>query len=319
MSTIVRTPLITSRTNLAQAAQLACLLEVSAPKPGNVNRLNDFADARFADFVISAIAIGPAMEGAARAGVGQTIWKAIRDTQRLVRSNTNLGMVLLLAPLVKACAYTHLSLAERKARARCQRQECRPPTTVSNADLRESLAHVLATLSIEDAQRAYSAIRAARPGGLGKSSRADVASEPTITLFQAMALAQERDAIAREYVTDFAITFETSYPALEDAWHAAGDLSTAIVQAHLTTLAHVPDTLIARKRGTEIADQVSRWASDVLEAGGVFTAQGQAKLAELDRALRDDGHTLNPGTTADLTAAAIFLLLLHEGIQPVAM
>jgi triphosphoribosyl-dephospho-CoA synthase len=319
MSTLVKAPLITTRTNIAQAAQLACLLEVSAPKPGNVNRLNDFADARFADFVISAVAIGPAMESAARSGVGQTIWRAIRDTQRLVRTNTNLGMVLLLAPLVKACAYTHLSQAERKARVRYLRQDCPPPTSVSIAELRDSLVHVLAGLTIEDAQRAYAAIRAARPGGLGKSSRADVASEPTITLYQAMALAQERDAIAREYAADFAITFEISYPARDDAWRAAGDLSVAIVQAHLTTLARVPDTLIARKRGMDTANQVSRWADDVLTAGGVFTSQGQTKLAELDRALRDDGHTLNPGTTADLTAAAIFLLLLHEGIQPVAM
>lgn len=307
---------IISRTRIAQAAQLACLLEVSAPKPGNVNRHNDFADARFADFVISAVAIGPAMEGAARTGVGHTIWRAIRDTQRLVRTNTNLGMVLLLAPLVKACSYTHSSQAGRKARAEGQRRNSQTRSKVGDAELRESLAQVLAALTVEDALRAYAAIRLARPGGLGQTSQADVASEPSITLYQAMALAQERDAIAREYATDFAITFETSYPALKDAWHVSGDLSTAIVQAHLTTLAQVPDTLIARKRGTDMAVQVSRWASDVLAVGGVFTAQGQAKLAELDRALRDEGHTLNPGTTADLTTAAIFLLLLHDWQVP---
>lgn len=271
---------------VAQAAQIACLLEVSAPKPGNVSRYADFADTRFEDFLLSAVAIGPAMERAGRDGVGQIIWRAVRDTQRLVRSNTNLGMVLLLAPLAKAC--------------------------FGDGEPRENLAHVLASLTVEDARRAYAAIRLARPGGLGRAPQADVAEEPSVTLYQAMALAQERDSIAREYVTTFAITFETGYPALKEAWHTTGDPSTAIVQAYLTILARVPDTLIARKRGGDMACQVSRWAEEVLAVGGVFTAQGRKALVELDRTLRDERHTLNPGTTADLTAAAIFLVLLYD-------
>ena len=284
---------------------MACLLEVSAPKPGNVNRHNDFADACFEDFLISAVAIGPAMEEAGRAGVGQTIWRAIQDTRRLVHSNTNLGMVLLLAPLAKAGSRTpHLLRPGASGDS----------TRVGAGELRESLAQVLAALTVEDARRAYAAIRLARPGGLGQTSQADITEEPSITLYQAMALAQERDAIAREYVTDFAITFGIGYPALKDAWYASDDLSADIVQAYLTILAQVPDTLIARKRGADMASQVSRWAGEVLAKGGVFAAQGQAGLVDLDRALRDESHTLNPGTTADLTAAAIFLLLLCDQV-----
>ena len=143
--------------------------------------------------------------------------------------------------------------------------------------------------------------------------RADVAEAPTVTLYEAMALAQERDAIAREYVTDFAITFDIGYPALKAAWAACGDLSTAIVQAYLTILAQVPDTLIARKRGATMAAQVSRWAQQALEQGGALTAPGQQALAELDRALRGESHALNPGTTADLTTAALFVWLMVEG------
>jgi len=283
---------------------MACLLEVSAPKPGNVNRYNNFADTRFEDFLLSAVAIGPAMEGAGRAGVGQTIWRAIRDTRRLVHSNTNLGMVLLLSPLAKACSRAPHFLRSGTALGNS--------ATVDAGELRESLAQVLTALTVDDARRAYAAIRLARPGGLGQTSQADVAEEPSITLYQAMALAQERDAIAREYVTDFAITFEIGYPALKDARYASDDLSAAIVQAYLTILAQVPDTLIARKRGDDAAGQVSRWAGDVLAIGGVFTTRGRAGLADLDRALRDEGHTLNPGTTADLTVASIFLLLLYD-------
>jgi len=273
--------------SVALAAQAACVLEVSAPKPGNVTRYADFSDTHFEDFLLSAIAIGPALAQADRAGVGEIVRQAVRDTQRMVHSNTNLGILLLLAPLVKAC--------------------------LGEGALRENLTQVLAGLTVEDARQAYMAIRLARPGGLGHTSQADVAEEPTLTLYEAMSLAQERDSIAREYVTDFAITFEIGYPALCDVWHVAANPADAIVQAYLTLLARVPDTLIARKRGVEMARQVSRWAADVLEAGGVFTAQGRRAVADLDRTLRDERHTLNPGTTADLTAAAIFLVLLHDG------
>jgi triphosphoribosyl-dephospho-CoA synthase len=147
---------------------------------------------------------------------------------------------------------------------------------------------------------------------LGQTSDADVAKEPSITLYRAMVLAQERDSIAREYVTDFAITFEIGYPALREAWPVADNYADAIVQCYLTLLARVPDTLIVRKRGADIAAQVSYQAAETLALGGTLTSRGQQALTDLDRRLRDERHTLNPGTTADLTTAALFLFLLRE-------
>ena len=271
---------------IALAAQAACMLEVSAPKAGNVSRLVDFADTRLEDFLISALAIGPAITRADRASVGPIILQAVQDTRKLVSTNTNLGILLLLAPLAKA--------------------------GLGTGDLRENLSQVLSALTVEDARQVYAAIRLAQAGGLGHAPQADVAEEPHLTLRAAMSLAQERDSIAREYVTDFAITFEIGYPTLREAWRTAPDSADAIVQTHLTLLAHVPDTLIARKRGAEIAGQVSQWAGQVLDAGGVFTEPGRKALAGLDRALRDERHTLNPGTTADLTVAALFLALVCD-------
>ncbi len=275
-----------SRQAVALAAQMACVREVCAPKPGNVNRLHDFADTRFEDFVLSAVAIGPAMLEADRLGVGQIIQQAVRDTRQLVQSNTNLGIILLLAPLAKACRLS--------------------------GTVRENLRRILAALTVEDARHAYAAIRMAQPGGMGKAAEADVAEEPSITLRQAMDLAQGRDSIAREYVTDFAVTFEIGYPALRTAWQMTDQPGQAIVQCYLTLLANVPDTLIARKRGTETAAEVSRWAAETLAMGGALTSQGQEALADLDHRLRDERHTLNPGTTADLTTAAVFFFLLRE-------
>lgn len=287
---------------IGRAAQMACLLEVSAPKPGNVNRLYNFTDLRFEDFLLSALAIGPAMEAAGKYSVGQIIWRAIRDTRQVVNTNTNLGIVLLLAPLAKAA--TRRSVSRKGGDAQQENLH----------RLRKKLESTLSSLTVEDARLVYAAIRLSRAGGLGQVAEGDVGEEPEISLLEAMSLAQERDAIAREYVSGYAITFEIGYPALAEAYRSSGDLSRAIVQAYLTILSQVPDTLIARKRGWEMANQVSQWAADALALGGALTPQGQETLVNLDRLLREaENHSLNPGTTADLTSAAIFLFLIYGG------
>jgi triphosphoribosyl-dephospho-CoA synthase len=280
---------------IARCAQTACYLEASAPKPGNVTPQHRFSDLCYEDFLLSAHAIGPALSRVAQEGVGRTIWQAVRDTRQLVGTNTNLGIVLLLAPLAKACC---LAPPPRDLR------EGFPPEA-----LRAAVRQALAGLTVEDARWAYAAIRHAQPGGMGKAPEGDLAEEPTITLLEAMALAQERDAIAREYVTGFATTFEIGYPAVRAAWSACCDPAASVVQAFLTLLANAPDTLIARKRGMEDARQVSAWAAEALALGGALTAAGQAALKDLDHRLRDERHSLNPGTTADLTTAALFLFL----------
>jgi triphosphoribosyl-dephospho-CoA synthase len=285
---------------IEQAAQLACILEVASPKPGNVNRQHDFQDTRYEDFLLSAISIGPAMQLAGRNGVGQTIYRAIQDTHRLVTSNTNLGIVLLLAPIAKACFQAN-------------KVKFKQPRAEAYIDaIRQELALILENLTIQDARLTYQAIRLARPGGLGRSGEADVAQEPTITLLQAMQLAKDRDSIAREYATGFEITFAIGYPALKQAWEAQNESRRAIVQTYLTILASVPDTLIARKRGADLARQVSGRAREILDAGGIFSAEGRQAMAAFDLELRDANHSMNPGATADLTTAAAFLLLLEK-------
>jgi triphosphoribosyl-dephospho-CoA synthase len=272
---------------IARLIQMACIWEACAPKPGNVNRSHDFSDTTLEDFLVSAMAIGPAFDNAHQAGVGTIILEAATATRGCVQSNTNLGMILLFAPLIKAAlGATHID------------------------QIRSNVNRVLRSLTVDDARLAYSAIRSARPGGMGSVDHSDVACEPSITLLEAMELAQERDSIAREYVTGYAITFDIGLPAMNAALCRGSDRANAIVQTYLTLLSEVPDTLIARKQGLEAARMVSRQAYSALAKGGPFTREGQAALAEMDRVLRADGNRLNPGTTADLTAASIFLALL---------
>jgi len=272
---------------VAAAAQLACLLEVSAPKPGNVSPNRHFHDTRYEDFLASAVAIGPALAAANQHPLGTTIRHAVEDTRRWTKSNTNLGIVLLVAPLAKAAL-------------------------LRGGTLRERLGRTLQSTTVEDAEQVYAAIRHAHPGGLGEAASEDVSDIPSVTLREAMALAADRDAVAREYVTDFALTFETGVPALRTARENGLGWADAVVDTYLTLLNSTPDTHIARKLGREEAETISRKAQAVLKAGPRSSA-GLRALAELDEELRDPKNRRNPGTTADLTCAAIFVVILEGG------
>ena len=166
---------------------------------------------------------------------------------------------------------------------------------------------------MDDAREVYTAIRLANPGGLGRASEQDVAREPTQTLRDVMRLAAGRDGVAREYDTGFATTFDVGVPALRQARADGLGWDDAIVETFLTLLAASPDTHIARRAGLERAVNVSRLAVSVLAAGGVRSDAGRLAVARFDRSLRDDRHAANPGTTADLTAAAIFIVLVEGG------
>jgi triphosphoribosyl-dephospho-CoA synthase len=284
-----RAPAATVRSaeSVAGAAQLACVLEVSAEKPGNITPRHDFRDTTYEDMVRSAIAVGPELARAGERGVGDTVLAVVQASRRAARANTNLGIALLHPPLARAA--------------------------LSGGPLRPRLAATLGALDVADARAAYAAIRLAGAGGLRERVEHDVRSEPTVGLREAMASAAGRDAIAAEYVSDFALTFETGVPALAAALGDGLREREAIVELHLRLLVATPDSLIARKRGAEAAARVSAQAREVLQAGGVRTAAGHQALRSFDAALREPGNALNPGTTADLVTATLFVALL-EGI-----
>ena len=280
--------------SVAAAAQLACLLEVSAEKPGNVTPTYRFHNMAYEDFLRSAIAIGPAMGRADGVGVGETVRAAVQATRRWTDANTNLGIILLFAPLAKSAL-----LVER----------CEPQT------LRQQLRSVLHALTVEDARAVYAAIRLTNPGGFAETvDDQDVRDEPTLTLREAMALAVDRDAIAAEYLNDYAVIFERGLPALQVAREQSASERDAITHLYLRLLADAPDTLIARKLGWDSAQQVSDEATRVMTLGGIFSEAGRQGIAEFDQRLRDAKNKFNPGTTADLVATVLFVdLLCREG------
>ncbi len=256
-------------------AQVACIWEATARKPGNVHRYRDFTDSHYTDFLLSAAAIAPVMTKACQRRVGATILEAVQATRRVTGTNTNLGIVLLLAPLA---------------------------AVPQEQDLPSNIEGVLARLDVEDARLAYEAIRLAAPGGLGQVAQQDVREEPTQTLRQVMALAADRDLIARQYTNGFAEVFNAGVPALSTGLKSTGSIEGAIIFAHLRLMADYPDTLIARKCGWSEAKEAARRARAVLDAGW-------AERSAFDDWLRENGHRRNPGATADLLTACLFVML----------
>ena len=257
-------------------------------KVGNVHRYQDFDDLTYLDFTASAAAIAPVLSRAPGRGVGQTVLECVQATRRVVRTNSNLGMVLLLAPLAAVPA---------------------------EEDLPAGVSRILADLNQEDARRVYEAIRLACPGGLGEVPEQDVRQEPTGTLLEVMQLAEERDRIARQYVTEFADVFDEAGPALVQGLEELGTLEGAIIQAQLRLLGSIPDSLIARKCGLGEAEDVTWRARHVLSEGWPHDRAGWIAYVELDAFLRAVGHQRNPGTTADLLTASLFVLL-RQGTIP---
>jgi triphosphoribosyl-dephospho-CoA synthase len=273
--------------SIGQCAALATLLEVTAPKPGNVHRGADFEDVTFPEFVAAGIAIAPVLDAAAGRPLGATILAAVEATRHVTPRNTNLGTILLLAPLAAVP---------------------RPQP------LATGVAAVLSRLSADDARDCYAAIRLAAPGGLGHVDQADVESEAPGDLLWAMRLAADRDLVARQYADGFRQVFECVVPWLSADLNAGTAPLEAIVHVHVRLMSEFPDSLIGRKCGTAVAQRSAKLATTALDAGPPSSDAYHDALADLDFWLRSDGHRRNPGTTADLLAAGLFVLL-REGIM----
>ena len=289
------------RDNTGLIASLACLWEASARKVGNVHPRADFANTNYCHFATSALAVYSAfLYVSNNTSIGRIVSSAIDRTRLIVGQNTNLGIMLLLAPLAKAGGgWSPL--------------ENRPVGGIY--DIREELPSVLQGTTIEDADDVFRAIRDCNPGGLGEVSHHDVRKQATITLLEAMKKAADRDLIARQYANNFADVFDLGIPALLESFAKYGCVEAAIIHCHFTWLAHFPDTLIVRKNDLATAEVVQRRADDIFRCGGLATSAGRAAGVALDAYLRSDGNRLNPGTSADLVAACLFVAL-REGKLP---
>jgi triphosphoribosyl-dephospho-CoA synthase len=268
----------------------ACVLEATARKAGNVHRRQAFHDLTYQDFVVSSRAAAPILARTHQLGVGQAIFEAISATRQQVETNTNLGIILLLAPLAAVPAGIRLA---------------------------DGIGDVLGALTRKDAEYAYQAIRMAEPGGLGTVEAEDVSQPPIGTLLEVMRLAADRDLIARQYAENFSLILEFGLPYLARVTDFERQWEPAIIGLQLEILARHADSLIVRKCGQEVAEEVSRRAAIVLNAAQPGKRNAQKEYARFDRWLRADGNRRNPGTTADLVAAVLFAAFRDGGVPVV--
>jgi triphosphoribosyl-dephospho-CoA synthase len=295
-------------------------LEATAHKPGNVNSVSNFEKTRYENFLASAVVAASSFEEAASRGiavaegkidlsnleVGNLIKSCITEIDAWQKGgNTLLGTVILLLPIAVAAGMISTG------------------KSVDVAGLRSSVKRVVESTTPKDAVDVYEAIRIANPGGLGKTPDLDINDsnsrkrilDEKISLFQIFQIAEKYDRICSEWVNNYPVTFDLAYPSLARRLHKNADPNASIVQTFLEVLAEFPDTLIARKTDMKKARQISLKAREILELGGVDTPRGRNSLSMLDRELRVDGNLLNPGTTADIIAAAVALAILY-GYRP---
>lgn len=274
--------------NVEQAFLDACLLDVAALKPGNVGFHGGGHGLHAVDFVRSATAAAPAIAAPARS-VGERIHRTISATNGAVGTNTNLGIVLLAAPIAHAAA----GAPGREA-------------------LVARLHACLAGLTVEDARLAFEAIRLARPGGLGAVERHDVHRPARTSLLEAMRAAADRDLVARQYANGYADVLETGVGRLAAARGRGRDWRWTTTEVYLAFLARHPDSHVARKFGIAEAETVRNAAV----AHDRAAARASDLAAEAGRLVQWDGdlkaRRQNPGTSADLTVATLFVAFLTD-------
>lgn len=268
-------------------AQTACIWEVSARKAGDVNRLHNFDTLHLTDFLVSAAAFAPLLDTAHQWRVGETVLEAVRTMRAVTGKNPYLGTILLLTPLAAV-----------------------PP----EEDLRAGVARILGDLDVKDSRLVYEAIRLAQPSGLGSAREQDVWDPPTLPLQQVMALAANRDLVARQYTNGFQDVFDLGVPTFTKTLQELGNIEGAILTCQLHWLAQHSDSLIARKRGLPEATEASRLAQRVLSDGWPGEAATWMWRALDNWMRREPGR--NPGTTADLVVACLFVAL-RSGILTV--
>ncbi len=280
-----------TRSILEKLYRQACDIELQAFKPGNVSVYADGHDMTVEDFQISAeVSAAPICNP--EYSLGEKIYYAVKATRAAVGCNTNLGIILLCAPLIQAASQITPDL-----------------------DWQQAVRHLLTLTTVADANWVFKAIALAGPGGLGETEEHDVHQTASITLTEAMQLAGDRDRIALQYANGYKDIFD--FAVLRYNWWLSQgrDLSWAAVFVYAELLSRFPDSHIERKYGKKYTDLVATRMRQFLEEFGLTADLTPVKqqLYNVDAEFKSIG--VNPGTTADMTVATILSVLIEEHLK----
>lgn len=295
---------------IGKLGEIATLLEVSAyPKPGNVHRTQDFEDMKYEDFLISSVCIGQPLRNVTektfhyypnlidQINVGEDILGCVEHTNRLVKTNTNLGIALLLIPLAASVA-----------------------TITSDESINVlpgKLDLILKYSQPDDAIAFVKAIVLSNAGGMDKKTdKYDVNNDNTINdiiqnninLFNLLEMSSKYDKLSYELTHKLPVLTKIGFSTYTDLTNQYTK-NDATLELYLRILSTTPDTLISRKYGEKIAKNVSDKAKSILKDTDIATEERKDSLIEFDNYLRSNKY--NPGTTADFTAASIFISLIQ--------
>jgi triphosphoribosyl-dephospho-CoA synthase len=296
---------------------LASTLEIAAwPKPGNVHRTLDFESTRFEHFLAGISAIVPSFKDLCTridkkyesnqidfsfVNLGEFYVAAANRMMSWQKGgNILLGHILILAPLAASAVI-------------CLKQKA-----LSFKKFKENIKHVINNSTPEDTILLYKAIRHCNPGGMGKIEKYDLYDENSlqeikldnINLKKIFSLSRGYDLISSEYASGFQIVLTEGYPYFIDTFNESKDINLASVNTFLKILANHNDTLIIRKSGESLANEVSLRAKEILKMGGLISEKGKETIINFDNYLQLQKGQLNPGTTADLLAGVLFIALL---------
>ena len=268
--------------NLKDAYLYACKKDIELVKPGNVNLNSPHSDTTAQDYLNSATQSSKELFRE-EYSLGERILKSINVTRETVRTNTNLGIILLCAPIVQACA------------------------DFNNLGLKEGLKKVLKNTSIQDTQDLCMAIKTSSPGGLGRSNVYDINSKPITTIEDIMSYSANYDRISYQYAHNYGDIFDFIIPRLVFLNEKHNSLDVSLSLMFIEILAKIPDSHISRKFGEKIAKKTSNNAYDLLkildrEHSPDYLAD---ELNNLDYKYKKKG--INPGTTADLLVASLMI------------
>lgn len=288
---------------IASAYRNACVAELEALKPGNVHIFADGHGMTIHDFIKSADLTSEII-AQPNLTVGERIFESVKVTQAAVSTNTNLGIILLCAPLIHAALHDYQAAVDE------------------HQNMQQRLEYTLNQLTVEDAALAAQAIVLANPAGLGDSDANDVHVTPNVTLFELMATAQHKDRIAWQYVNHFADIFEFGLAKYDQAMTLWQDHTNnrrqnqvwATTALYLSFLAKDLDSHVVRKYGETLAKQLMQ---ESLEMEAMFWAAENPKLVQKQLLAWDaslKSRNINPGTSADLTVACLMVRNFEEAV-----
>ena len=268
--------------DLKSAYLFSCKKDIELIKPGNVNLLSSHKDTKAQDYLDSAILSSKELFNQ-NYSLGKRILESVNVTRSQVNVNTNLGIILLCAPVIQSYI------------------------DFNNLDLREGIKKTLSTTSIKDTHDLCAAINISSPGGLGDSDMYDTASYPNASIKQIMNYSQEYDRISYQYSHNFSDIFDFIIPKLEFLNQRYESLDISLSLLFIEILAKIPDSHISRKFGDKIAKKTSNNAYDLLKIlDREYDPDYLAKaLNNLDYEYKKKG--INPGTTADLLVASLMI------------